>query len=58
MTNFQPKAPVSRIVFTLLTLSMLTIPGRSQNVTASITGTVADSTGAVVPGAKVTALNK
>ncbi|MGH9397515.1 MAG: carboxypeptidase regulatory-like domain-containing protein [Terriglobia bacterium] len=37
----------------VLILALTAVVGRAQNITASLTGTVTDSTGAVVPGATV-----
>ncbi|MEJ7608313.1 MAG: carboxypeptidase-like regulatory domain-containing protein [Bryobacteraceae bacterium] len=47
---------VSFICLVALLLSLVAVPGRlsAQTATAQITGTVTDSSGAVVPGAKVT----
>ncbi len=46
-----------RLSFALLCLCFLPISIFGQDVTGSITGTVKDSTGAVIPGAKATATN-
>jgi hypothetical protein len=38
-------------------LSVLSVPAFSQTITGSVTGTVADPSGAVIPNAKITATN-
>jgi len=42
----------------LLLLTGLAVPARAQRITASIRGTVTDSSGAIVPGATVTVRNE
>ncbi|HTD23104.1 MAG TPA: TonB-dependent receptor [Terriglobales bacterium] len=51
---------MSKKIFVLLLVALLglAVPGlQAQITTATLTGTVTDSTGAVVPGAQVTAIN-
>lgn len=42
----------------LLCVALLAVAGRAQTITATVTGTVTDPTGAVVPGATVTVISK
>ena len=48
---------MKRIVLVLLALLAVSAPAWAQFETATVVGTVKDSTGAVVPGAKVTLTN-
>ena len=48
---------VARFVLVLLAISVCTLPGVAQQTLGSINGTVVDPSGAVVPGATVTATN-
>ena len=50
-------APVTRIVFALLLLSMSTVLLTAQEFRATISGSVADSQGAIIPGASVSVNN-
>lgn len=47
----------SKVIFWCLAVAALCSPALAQTVTGTISGTVADPTGAVIPGAKVTATN-
>jgi len=46
-----------KIIAAIVLLALFVAAGFAQTTTASITGTVADPTGAVVPSVKVTAIN-
>ncbi len=48
---------MKRIVFALLAIALLAAPAWAQFETGTVVGTLKDSTGAVVPGAKVTLTN-
>jgi hypothetical protein len=45
------------LVGSLIAVLLCVMPGRGQTVTGAVTGTVTDSSGAVVPGATVVAIN-
>ena len=51
-TNFF-RTPVASVVLMLMCIAV----GRGQTVTGTVTGTISDQSGAVLPGAKVTAHN-
>jgi hypothetical protein len=54
----QMKISLIRIlVGSLIVVSLCVMPGRAQTVTGAVTGTVTDSSGGVVPGATVVAIN-
>lgn len=48
---------MKRMLFVLLAVVLTAVPARAQFETATVVGTVKDSTGAVVPAAKVTLTN-
>ncbi|WP_109489292.1 TonB-dependent receptor [Occallatibacter savannae] len=48
---------VSSCSLALLTISLLSLPGLSQQTLGSLNGTVTDSSGAAVPGARITITN-
>ena len=56
----QIKNPISprRLVYAILTSILLSLTAWAQIKSSTITGTVTDSTGAVIPGANVTVINQ
>src|ERR1700691_2372233 len=51
------KIDLPKLSFLLLSILMISLPSRSQQVVGAITGTVTDATGAAVPDAAVKAVN-
>jgi hypothetical protein len=49
---------INRVIFLCLALAALCAPALAQTVTGNISGTVTDPSGAVIPGATVTATNQ
>ena len=50
--------PMKRIAGVLVAVALFTLSGKAQVTTGTITGTVSDNTGAVLPSAKVVILNE
>ena len=56
MTSFRPRAGFSALLTVLISLSATVASG--QEINATISGTVKDASGAVLPGAQVVLLNE
>lgn len=52
------KSHWSRLLYILFVVQLLSLPIMAQSITGSISGTVTDSSGSVIPGATVTLINE